>query len=352
MLARPDVQRNLIFSAVVAAVLAVALAALTSAAFAQQRPTTWSVSVGSEATATGMPPMGPEDLMVASNDFGLTRLEIRVGDTIEFRSNAFHNVAIGRDRVAPFLFTEAGLIPNIEALLPSGGNTVDGSGVVNSGFLEGPATFSATFTRAGQYPVVCDIHPQSRDGAGMAMTVEVKPVGQALAMTPEQANQAAQASFLNDWATRALPLIVNNSRIRVGTFEGFTIREVSAGFGDGHVEGLRFLPQDLVIRAGEWVRWINPDPDAPHMVTLAPGGGLPEGPPPEDVDPIAAAFTKTGNVYDGTNFVNQPVVRNPMFQPPGITDRAEIQFTAPGTYTYFCIIHAQLGMVGTITVLP
>ncbi|HEY3116452.1 MAG TPA: plastocyanin/azurin family copper-binding protein [Chloroflexota bacterium] len=29
-----------------------------------------------------------------------------------------------------------------------------------------------------------------------------------------------------------------------------------------------------------------------------------------------------------------------------------LRFTQPGTYEYFCLFHYDLGMIGTVTVLP
>jgi plastocyanin len=34
----------------------------------------------------------------------------------------------------------------------------------------------------------------------------------------------------------------------------------------------------------------------------------------------------------------------------GVT-RARVTFTTPGTYDYYCILHDDLGMVGTVVVL-
>lgn len=329
-----------------AMVVALVLLAMASVALAQPQPTTWKVWNGLEATQTGRPPTGPQDLFVASNDFQPRPLEISVGDSVEFINGGnFHTVAIGRDRLPPFEMPS--FVPNLAVAVPMGGNSFDGSRVVQSGFMEGPGTFKVTFTQPGEFKIVCDLHD------GMEMSLRVRPAGEKLAMTPQQADQAAMSHYLTDWTNRVLPLLLQWSRVTAGEMDGVVVYDVAAGFGDGHVEGLRFLPQDLVVRAGDWVRWTNPDPVAPHTITLFPGGGLPEGPPPEDpAAAVALAFTPTDNVYDGMSFVNQVVVANPLFQPPGVTDRAAIQFVTPGEYTYVCLLHLQTGMMGKITVLP
>jgi plastocyanin len=326
-----------------------ALVGMAGTASAQASPTTWKVWAGFAATETGRPPADPQEILVLSNDFQPRPLEIHVGDTVEFQNGGFHTVTLGRDRLPPFDPSTGA--PNPEVAFPRGGNTFDGTGVVQSGILEGPATFPVTFTQPGEYRVLCDIHEQALPGVGMAMTVNVKPAGAPLAMTPEQANAAANAHFLGDFATRAMPEIAQGSRVEAAeAAPGVPLLGVTAGFGDGHVEGVRFLPQSLVVKAGDWVKWTNPDPDSPHTVTLLPGGGLPDptAPPPADVNPFAPAG---GDVYDGTNFVSVPVVANPKFQPEGVGDSGMIRFTSPGEYTFFCLLHQGLGMKGTITVL-
>jgi plastocyanin len=326
-----------------------ALVGTVRMASAQASPTTWKVWAGSAATETGRPPTDPQEMLVFSNDFQPRPLEIHAGDTVEFQNGGFHTVTLGRDRLPAFDPSTGA--PNPEVAFPRGGNTFDGTGVVQSGILEGPATFPVTFTQPGEYRVLCDIHEQALPGVGMAMTVTVKPAGAPLAMTPEQASAAANAHFPGDFASRAMPEIAQASRVDVAEAEpGVPLFGVAAGFGDGHVEGVRFLPQSLAVKVGDWVKWTNPDPESPHTVTLLPGGGLPDpnAPPPGDFNPFAPAG---GDVYDGTTFVNVPVVANAKFQAEGVGDSGMIRFTTPGEYTFFCVFHQGLGMKGTITVL-
>ena len=105
---------------------------------------------------------------------------IHVGQTITFLKTHDptepHTVTFGPENPDPFL-----------QLLPSGGNTYDGTGTVNSGFLSTteqyayyqlagvfppPTTrFRVTFTRAGTYEYICALH----DVVGMVGTIVVKP---------------------------------------------------------------------------------------------------------------------------------------------------------------------------------
>ncbi|TMC75078.1 MAG: hypothetical protein E6J15_07975 [Chloroflexi bacterium] len=105
---------------------------------------------------------------------------IRVGQTITFLKTHDptepHTVTFGPENPDMFL-----------QLVPEGGNTYNGTGTVNSGFLSTneqyafyqltdvlppPTTkFKLTFTKAGTYQYICALH----DGAGMVGTVVVRP---------------------------------------------------------------------------------------------------------------------------------------------------------------------------------
>jgi hypothetical protein len=69
------------------------------------------------------------------------------------------------------------LMQNNETLLPQGGNTFDGTGFMNSGWLgiEAlglPTEFTAQFTAAGVYTYYCILHGDA-EGNGMAATLRV-----------------------------------------------------------------------------------------------------------------------------------------------------------------------------------
>ena len=105
---------------------------------------------------------------------------IHVGQTITFLKTHDptepHTVTFGPENPDPFL-----------QLLPSGGNSYDGTGTVNSGFLSTkkqfafyqlagvfppPTTrFKVTFTKAGTYGYICALH----DVVGMVGTIVVQP---------------------------------------------------------------------------------------------------------------------------------------------------------------------------------
>ena len=93
-------------------------------------------------------------------------------------------------------------------------------------------------------------------------------------------------------------------------------------------DGLRFKPTRVVVHASDTVEWQNKS-TLPHTVTAdarraAEGKEviLPPGAEPFDSGEIAA-----GGTYRHT-------------------------FTVPGTYKYICVPHADLGMIGEVSVQP
>jgi plastocyanin len=107
-------------------------------------------------------------------------ITVHVGQTITFLKTHDptepHTVTFGPENPDPIL-----------QFVPSGGNTYDGTGTVNSGFLSTSkqfafyqlagtplvqaTSFKVTFTKAGTFSYICEIH----DVVGMVGTVVVRP---------------------------------------------------------------------------------------------------------------------------------------------------------------------------------
>ena len=91
---------------------------------------------------------------------------------------------------------------------------------------------------------------------------------------------------------------------------------------------LRYVPQDITIRAGDSVVWVNPAVDDGR-----------EG--ADQIEPHTAT--------EGPPFEGNPEWNTGVFFPGGQSD--PITFETPGTFAYWCQIHPE-DITGTITVIP
>jgi plastocyanin len=113
----------------------------------------------------------------------------------------------------------------------------------------------------------------------------------------------------------------------------------------------------MAIHAGQTVEWGNDDPQTPHTITFGPE---PAGNP---IPPSASVTVDSDGARHAT--LNSPAdsVHSGFIAPPpqeriglpqsplGVT-RFRVTFSHPGVYPYICVLHDDLGMKGTITVLP
>jgi plastocyanin len=241
--------------------------------------------------------------------------------------------------------------------------TYSGTGFVSSGRLRnieifpgGPVNerYSLTFDTPGTYPYLCLLHVDEF----MIGTVEVAPA--TAVEVPDQAEiDAVAQSEISDLM----------AKLEVARGQGRTARSepgpnntsfwyVRAGntqfqIGDNRVQLLEYLPRDVTIRAGDTVIWgVN----TPHTVTLVPSPPVPgllrpEAQPDGSVRVVrnqqVLAPSKPSAVFDPTQYFNSGVM-GPLT--PAGTMWA-LTFDRPGTYEYLCVLHHELGMRGTVTVV-
>jgi plastocyanin len=254
------------------------------------------------------------------------------------------------------------LIINPEAAFPSGGNTYDGTGFVNSGLdvvrLPSDPPFVLTFTTPGTYEYQCIPH-----GVVMKATVTVQ---EADAARPE--DQAA----VDARAEEERAAVIEEGMAEIAEYteatatardDGSTLWEVAAGVGEGQARVMQFLPNALEIKAGDTVRWVNHSKTEPHTVTFVGAGAeQPEdifvepqpGGPPKIIQNPLTLFPQGGEVYNGEGLVNSGFLGELNGEPlPGGT-AYELTFDTAGEFPYYCVLHASgpegPGMVGTITV--
>lgn len=257
----------------------------------------------------------------------------------------------------------------------------DGTSFINSGRMQAGDSFSVTFARAGAYEFVCIPH-FLRDG--MAATVEVVPPGTAGVTTQEQVDQEVAAEFAALQAQTDEMVATRSPRASIENANGTRTWFVRVGTdwrqeADGRVGRLTlraFLPGDLSIRQGDSVVWYTDSRVPVHTVTfpvqnapplgrwtprlqdgslvpiemLQPNGAYVGDPNSLDwprivEDPTISVPSRPSPVYDPTRYFNSPQLRD---EPQG---RAwSLTFDTPGTFSYLCIPHVDIGMIGSITV--
>lgn len=108
---------------------------------------------------------------------------------------------------------------------------------------------------------------------------------------------------------------------------------------------MRFTPTELTINQGDSVTWTQLNPMEIHTVSFLAAGQI----PPEFVlpgfiiNPIAAGPSGVDG-YSGTGFYNSGILI------PGAT--YSLTFKEPGDFTYLCLIHDEMNMIGHIKVKP
>lgn len=287
---------------------------------------------------------------VQLNVFAPNQITINVGDTVTWKldSTEFHNIDFPTGTPVP-AFVEGGpdgAFINPLSAFPRGGNTYDGSAPASSGLMDKGETYSLTFTKAGQFAYLCDIHP------GMGGVINVVAPGQP-ADTQATIDAKRTSQVQGDLANKAISLIVSN----VGELPA---EGVSAGVASGVQSGLvdvqRFFPRRLTIKAGDAVTWIWKTEDTPHTVTFLAGSPAPEvvipqpqpaGPPRLQLNPMVVAPAGNAVDWDGGSYLNSGFLEPAQGRP---TPTFTVRFSTPGTYDYVCVLHA--GMEGTVVVEP
>jgi plastocyanin len=112
---------------------------------------------------------------------------------------------------------------------------------------------------------------------------------------------------------------------------------------------LRFLPVDVTVKAGDSVTWLGTDPHEAHTVTFYdPKGAVPVfiDPQPQPNGPPKIFYRHFAP--EGDTEVDSNELYGSGFLVPG--QSYTFTFPKPGVYTYACVLHADAGMFGKITV--
>lgn len=292
------------------------------------------------------------DGSVWSNAFHPRVLDVTVGDVVEWRFEGFHNVAFaGRGELPPLVVKEgASTYLNPRVALPEGSGTFDGAGYRNSGVPpEDPAgmarfAYRLRFTEPGTYTYTCIVH-----GPAMSGTIRVHPVGTRLPEDPASAlrrgreEQRATLGAGRAALSRLQPEVAGD-RVRVAM-----VGDAQAGYSI-----MRYTRTPLRIRRGTVVTWEVRDPFEIHTVTFVGAGPVPPfvipqpqagAPPKLLLNPKVVA--PAGDRVHRPGYVNSGILM-PLGAPGPHT--YSLRFDRAGTYTYWCPVHAAVGMKGVVVV--
>lgn len=296
-------------------------------------------------------------------------ITINAGDQIWFAEGmpGFHTVTFNYGAELPALLVpdpeqaspEAGppqMILNPEMLFPSANMVVDGVTPVNTGLdvLWDPAMPTiVTFSTPGTYDYVCVPHQ-----AVMTGRVIVQEAGSDLPMDQAGYDALAQEQMAALHEEGMAAIAEHADAVAEAQADGTTLWTAAAGAGAGQARVMAFLPEVLEIKVGDSVKWVNYSPGEPHTVTFVGEGET----PPEDVMPGAFAdgspkfainpmtlFPQGGDSFDGTGYLNSGY-----YGLPGMPTEFTATFTAPGEFTYYCVLHGDAeggGMAATLRVV-
>ena len=244
--------------------------------------------------------------------------------------------------------------------------TFDGSKSVSS--TGDPASiakgniFTVQFPTPGDFKLVCLFHNN------MTGVVHVLPFDAPLPHDQDFYDRQAadqRRDLLSDRDGRLVA--AGQQHGECAAHDSLKARVVAAGIGEisataGGTQTLsvmRFIDDNIQIRAGDTVEWTNQDPVTPHTVTFGTEPDPENLPVPSsspsplfvDAEGVLHADIKSRGDSVNSGFLMatlQDQTGNKQ-TPIGFT-RFRITFHTPGVFPYICGLHDILGMTGTVTV--
>lgn len=311
------------FLAVFALLLAALPALLASNAHAASptTSTTWNVTVGSESRSGAIQTMA----------YGPKKIWINAGDTVHWVSRSMepHTVSFvdAKHPAVPFdLAITYMTAPTSRHTIRKG--QFRSSGIMapapDAVFPDAVKSYDLKFLEPGKYHYLCYLH-----GKAMSAVVVVRKAGKPYPHTQADYDAMAVQGSNAD--------IEHGLDLWAGALGASDNHHVFVGASDMTAMVNRFTPGSIVVKVGDSVSFDmsrNAFP-VPHTITF--------GPPP------ANPFAPTG---DPANFqggaLSSGVILPPGFGPP--PNAFTVKFTKAGTYSFVCLLHAGMGMVGQVVV--
>jgi plastocyanin len=340
---------------VAAGIAALLIPAATSQAATKQ------VTIGPAKPLAGVPPAAvdadfyPRTITIAKGDHIRFKWTTGFGDVIFVpKGQAVPSIAAPRpDKPIAGAKDAAGndmwfngrpnLSPNIPALSPQGGTTIDGSKVVSSGFaLDGlQKPWKVRFTKAGRYTLGSVFHP--------AKTLQV---------TVKQSRKGVPTAAQDK---RALAKQVKASTKLAKTlakFESPSGNVVRAGNDAKGIAQIAFFPARKTVKVGDTVTFeMSKRSIEMHNVHFGPKDYL-DGFAQSFLGEVFQPFVLnrsdapgTATSYDGTNhgngYFNTGILDTDAGSP--FPSHDAVTFTKAGTYRFYCAVHGN-EMTGEIVV--
>ncbi len=301
----------------------------------------WRVAAGAQNGNLGSQALG----------FLPNELWIRAGDAIQwtFGSDEIHTVTFLKPgQVRPRLLDASHNFigcPGVSSDLSS----FTGLNCVTSARSVVGQTFTVHFPMPGNYKLVCLVHPD--------MTGSIHVVDASLPLPHDQDFYDREADHQKSvLIADASGLSGQGNSEPEGSISAGVSAIISTGAGSQTASLSRFLRDNIVVRVGDTVEWVNRDASIPHTVTF---GTEPADPRPPSanvtVDSDGARHAVIGAPGDSVNSGIMPPApqdRPGLAQAPLAVTRFRLTFTTPGTFDYICSLHDNLGMKGKVIVHP
>ncbi len=237
-----------------------------------------------------------------------------------------HTISFGRPTATPITSTPS----------PT---TYDGAEFVTSDVTFGPGkSYTIQFSRAGAYAYHCLIHAYQKGTVVVVDASSSDADSQATVDARARDEYSAAVAELKSIASAARAAPIETHTLPDGTAERIIKIARETPFGDVQ----QYFPPRITIDEGDTLTWRSAA-RTPHTVTLGP---FPAGVPLPG-NPLVDAVSRPANSYEGAGYWNSGVL--------GI-DRElgtefSLTFTRPGTYAFYCILHANQGQAGTVEVV-
>ena len=236
--------------------------------------------------------------------------------------------------------------------------TFDGSKCVTAAPLVAGQSYTVKFPKAGNYKLLCLVHPQMTGVIHVLAASAALPHDQLF--YDEQAKQQAHALLQDADQDKEHH---HHEEIEDMLSARLVGKSVAAGVGEinataGGFQSLsvvRFLHGTIEVHVGDTVEWSVLDPAEPHTITFGTEPANPGPPVNVTFDPDGgrhASLKKPGDSTHSGIIGAVPMNQVGVAQSPATIPVFRVTFMGPGTYNYKCALHDNLGMVGKVIVLP